>query len=341
MRNPIFASCRALAGRALVGSAAVTLVAVTLAGCGTPAGRAVTTSELTRSPQQLAEADAASMLAAFRPPPGALPSGRLAVSALAAPPEMAATPDLVIRTGWWHVGGKPQAIIDWVKAHGPAGYSAAGGGSVGEPDDPAVRFTVFSLPPVAQVISQRWLLVSVAQYGEASGGNGGVVPPGASTAGGSGGVVPPGASTAIRVDVEVAWLPSKPTTERIPADAQVVTLAPLPGLGPQSQRPAATGNRPVTITDPAKVAAIAAVVDGLPLFPPGTYSCPADFGTGIQLTFRASVHGPVLAVVTDDNSGCGTVSVTISGWSMPALWHGEQLAQQALAIAGVHWPGIN
>jgi hypothetical protein len=283
--------------------------AVALAGCsgvGHDTGDAITVAHLSQSPAQLAESDAASMLAAFVPPPGAVRSAPIMV--LPSPPELPATPDGVLRTGWWYVAGQPSAELAWVRAHRPSGFSlgAWGGGS-------AEEFVEFSLPPVPGVLTQRSLIVSVAGDG-------------------------PG-RTAIRADAEVDWEPAKPAGERIPVTAEVVTISQVPGISMLTGKPAAASSRPVTVTDPAKVARIAAVVDGLPLFPPGTWSCPSDTGKGIKLTFRAWVRGPVLAVVTGDDAGCGGVSVTVGRRSMPALWHGAQLQQQVLAIAGIRWRG--
>jgi hypothetical protein len=283
---------------------AAVATAVVLAGCGHATGETITVAHISQSPAQLAESDAASMLAAFVPPPGAVRSGPISVHTLASPPEWSATPDRVLRTGWWHVAGQPAAELAWVREHRPSGMSL----SVWTD-----QFIQFSLPAVPGVLTQRWLIVSVAGDG-------------------------PGA-TAIRVDAEVDWEPARPPGERIPAAARAVTIAQIPGMNGLTGKPAAPSSRPVTITGLAKVARIAAVVDGLPLFPPGTWSCPSDTGQGIKLTFRAWAGGPVLAVVSGDDGGCGGVSVTVGGRSMPALWHGAQLQQQVLAIAGIRWPG--
>ena len=90
------------------------------------------------------------------------------------------------------------------------------------------------------------------------------------------------------------------------------------------------------------MARIAAVIDGLPRFPDGTFSCPADFGGQMRLTFSASPGGPALARLTAQYGGCGSVSVRIGGRDMPALTEdpdsGPPLQQQVLAIAGVSWP---
>jgi hypothetical protein len=142
------------------------------------------------------------------------------------------------------------------------------------------------------------------------------------------------------VDAQVVWLPARPAAERIPPDARVVTVTPVFGLQPD--RKLEPLDPAFTVTDPAKVARIAAVIDGLALFPDGTFSCPASFGAEMRLTFRTSLKGPVVAWLTAEYGGCGVVSVSIGGKSMPALsdytGSGPQLQQRVLAIAGVRWP---
>jgi hypothetical protein len=70
----------------------------------------------------------------------------------------------------------------------------------------------------------------------------------------------------------------------------------------------------VTVTDPAQVRRIVALVDGLPLAPPGgDFSCPADSGATLVLTFRTQPGGPALAVAEPGLEGCEVVSFTIGG----------------------------
>ena len=234
---------------------------------------------------------------------------------------------MVTATRWWTAPGRPTAVLTWIRAHIPEGFSPAGSGSGGysppggvasvpEPavQDPETWFDWFSLPVVTGVLTQRWLLVTVAAHG--------------------------GGQTAIRVDAQVVWLPARPAAERIPPDAEVVTVTPVFGLQPDKKLEPL--DPAFTVTSPAKVAAIAGVIDGLPLFPPGTFSCPADFGGQMRLTFRTSPGGPVVARLTAEYGGCGVVSVSIGGRSMPALSDylasGQPLQQRVLAIAGVSWP---
>ena len=96
-----------------------------------------------------------------------------------------------------------------------------------------------------------------------------------------------------------------------------------PGRGPGGNRlgPANQGGRkppkPVTITDQATVRKLTALVNGLALFPPGAFNCPADFGGNLVLTFRAGPRAPALAVATADLSGCDGVDLTIGGKPQP------------------------
>ena len=313
---------------------AVACVAVALSGCGTqhagsPAAAVAAhgvAPPTAGSPRQRATADAAQIIASFPRPPGAVRSRRTTSPLLTAPEELAVTPDVVTATQWWTARGQPTAVLAWVRAHIPAGFSLGGQGSGGY-NPPGVRpgpepsiqhtetwFDQFSLPVVAGVLTERWLLVTVA-------------------AGRSG-------QTAIRVDAQVVWLPARSAAERIPPDARVVTVAPVFGLQPDKKLEPL--DPAFTVTNPAKVAGIAAAINGLTLFPPGMFSCPIDFGAEMRLTFRTSRRGPVVARVTAQYGGCGVVSVSIGGRSMPALsdytGSGQQLQQRVLAIAGVRWP---
>jgi hypothetical protein len=199
-------------------------------------------------------------------------------------------------------------VLAWVGAHLPPGFTpAVTGGGGGSWTD------VFALPPVPGVLTQRWLVVLA---------------------------VADGGQTAIRADAQVVWLPARPAPERIPQDAAVVTVTPYFGLYPNPR--VERLDRAFTVTDPAKVTRIAAVIDGLARFPDGTFSCPADFGGQMRLAFSTSPGGPVVARLTVPYGGCGSVSVRIRGRDMPALTEypdsGPPLPQQVLTIAGVSWP---
>ena len=124
-----------------------------------------------------------------------------------------------------------------------------------------------------------------------------------------------GAKTAVRVDAQVTWQPARPAREQVPAAAKAVTISMDLGLNQAGQQPPKT----VTITDPAKVGELKALINGLPLTPPGRFNCPAGFGGNLVLTFRAHPGGPALAVATAVLSGCGEADLTIGGKSQPTL----------------------
>jgi hypothetical protein len=63
----------------------------------------------------------------------------------------------------------------------------------------------------------------------------------------------------------------------------------------------------VTVTDAAKAQDAYAATLALPVFPPGTYACPFDFGVTYQLTFLLA-NGSSLGVIADP-TGCQNVSI--------------------------------
>jgi hypothetical protein len=255
-------------------------------------------------------------MASFPRPPGAVRTGPIAsLSQSGARP---ITPDLASVQRWWRVPGRPQEVLAWIRAHLPPGFTPAGTGtSTGNASGSGVRSAswtdMFALPAVPEVLIQRELVLLAVRSGS---------------------------QTAIRVDAQVVWLPARPGAERVPPTASVLTVTPVFGLNPSPR--AERLDRAFTVTDPAQVARIAAVVNGLPRSPAGAFSCPADSGAQMRLTFSIGPGGPVVARLTAEYGGCGTVSVRIGGRDMPALSEyprsGPPLPQQVLAIAGVSWP---
>ena len=245
-------------------------------------------------------------MASFPRPPGAVRTGPIA--SLAQPGERPATPDLASLTRWWQVPGRPQGVLAWIGAHLPSGYSPDGTGRGN-----GSWIDTFALPAVPGVLTERELVVlAVHDRGQ----------------------------TAIRVDAQVVWLPARSAAERIPAGVTTITVTPVFGFNrnPRARRL----DHALTVTDPAKVARIVALVNGLTRFPDGTFSCPADFGGQMRLTFFTRPGRPAAAQLIAEYAGCGVVSVRIGGRAMPALSEypqsGPRLPQRVLAIAGVSWP---
>jgi hypothetical protein len=313
--------------------AAMTLaafVALTTAGCGatnppattqarqaahtgrpSPAG-SVAAPSLT--PRQRAHDDALAILKSFAVPPGSrrvqsppLVSGGV----LRQPAQTPAAQDLVDQAAWLIAPSTPGSVLGWEERHIPREFKLDGAVTTDGP--PGVQPTLtdtFSLPPVAGVLDSRQLLVEVVRDGD---------------------------GTAIRVDAQVTWLPVRPASERIPARSATVTIALNLGLLHVKKRPP----QPVTITDPAKVSQLAALINGLPLTAPGIKHCGNDIADNLTLTFRASPQGPPLAVAVANLSGCEGVGLTIGGKPQPGLDgvlpDGAAIALQILTTADLNW----
>jgi hypothetical protein len=200
------------------------------------------------------------------------------------------------------VPGRPQEVLAWEQAHLPRRFMP------GDEDfGPPSWDRTFSLSPVPGVLNARDMVVEVAGAGSGQ--------------------------TAIRVDAQVSWQPPRPASERVPPATRVVTITQLPSLGPHARRPPA----PVTITAPAVVRRLAALVDNLQLstIGPGA-SCPASLGGGIRLTFLARADGPPLAVAQGP-AACGTVEFSADGKRQPALQITDSFIPQVLKLADLHW----
>jgi hypothetical protein len=301
--------------------------AVALAGCGSqgvgsPASPASPSPAQTAStaahaagPRQRADADAARIIADFRRPPGAVRTGL--IESLDNPAVGIGNADVVTATRWWRVPGQPRAVLSWISAHLPPGFTPDGSGSATFRDSSGALIEsqgdAFALAPVPGVLPQRQLVVTA---------------------------MPDRGETALRTDAQVAWLPARPAAERIPSGVRAVTVTPVFGLNPDPARDRL--DRAFTVTDPAAVARLVALADALTVYPPGVRSCPASFGGAMRLAFTDRPGGRVLARFTAQYGGCGVVSVSIDGKPEPPLstytTSGPLVQDRVLAIAGVRWP---
>lgn len=134
--------------------------------------------------------------------------------------------------------------------------------------------------------------------------------------------------------------PAKPAAEHLP-DSKFLTVALqiVPGSATST-----TGQRSVTVTDPAKIAQVAAEINALPTLAshPKMY-CPMLIdGPYLVLSFRDSVSGPVLALVRLEPRASGVcgpgVQVTVGGVTMPQL---DDSAQPKLYGDLVQQSGLN
>jgi hypothetical protein len=145
---------------------------------------------------------------------------------------------------------------------------------------------------------------------------------------------------AVGVAIGLAVWPSGPAAAgTIASGARVVTVTPVFGRDPNVSRHHL--DHAFTITDPAKVARIAAIINGLAPFPPGMLSCAVDNGAAMRLTFRTSLGGRAVATVLATYTGCPGIS-SPDAPNMPFLEDntssGQQVQQLVLGLAGVRWP---
>ena len=135
------------------------------------------------------------------------------------------------------------------------------------------------------------------------------------------------------------WPSGRAAAGTIPPGARVVTVTPVFGRDPSTGRH--NLDRAFTITDPAKVARIAAIINGLVPFPAGVLSCAEDNGAAMRLTFRTNLGGPAVATVFATYTGCSGIAGPDAP-DMPFLEDytssGQQVQQLVLATAGVRWP---
>jgi len=260
--------------------------------------------------RQRAEADAAAILRSFAVPPGGhrltgppnLPGGALKTPAS----YLEATSEVHV-TGFWEAPGDPQALLAWEQDHLTARFT------LGDADfGPPVWDRDFELAPEGALVT-RELDVEVASAG--------------------------GGRTGIRVDAWVAWQPPRSAGSLIPSAAKTVTIAELSDGGPADPAGPAAERlpAPVTITNPATVRGLAALIDGLlPSTIPPDASCPVSLGPFLSLTFRARSGGPAVAIVQTDQP-CGEVTLTVRGEQQPALQNGPALDGRILKLAALSW----
>ena len=150
--------------------------------------------------------------------------------------------------------------------------------------------------------------------------------------------------TAIAVTAAVAigltvWASFDAAAATVPPGATVMTVTPVFGSDPNISRHHL--DHVFTITDPAKVAQVAGIINGLASFPIGELSCAEGNGAAMKMTFKSSPGGVTIATVLATYTGCPRVW-NLAAQDMPYLVDqtnsGQQVQQLVLSIAGVRWP---
>ncbi|MGH3149242.1 MAG: hypothetical protein ACRDOB_00720 [Streptosporangiaceae bacterium] len=255
------------------------------------------------------------MLCEFAVPPGARRLAHIPDVLGDTPEPLPGPADQVERVQFWQVPGSPLDVLAWEKLHVRQALAFLGRGYGSRGATPVEWDDGYDLPAVpgqaspSGQIDSRTMTVSAARAEKGR--------------------------TDLEVLVLVSWIPPRPAAEGVPSAAQAVTIAVKSDMNLHVTPPA-----PVTVTDPARVRRIVALVDGLPLSPRGGFSCPADGGATLVLTFRAQPGGPALAVAEPGLEGCEMVSFTIGGQPQPTLGSldgGRLFAASVARIAGLPW----
>ena len=321
LAGTLLAPALALAGCAVAHSPATAASRAAAATAHRPAATVL-------QPRQRAEADAAAILAAFVVPPGARklpgpPTGQ--ASQMKDITESSASPNWIDKAGFWQVRGDPQQVLAWTAGH--VGRSHTDGGLItslpvqGRPETVWERDYV--LPPVPGVEDTRELSVEVADAG--------------------------GGQAAIRVDAQVTWLPARQASQMVPPAATAIEMSVIPDPDLNRQPP-----KSAAVTSPAAVRRITAMVNALPVFPPGQRECGLGRGEveALVLTFLSAPRGRVLATAYVSTEGCQPALLAVGSqkitsdtrtWNAPGVtelgepYRGRALAGTILNTAGSKW----
>jgi len=297
---------------------AIALAAVVLtAGCATTTsviGHAAPIASLAQASNAdrhaTAQSDAASHLAAFVPPTGALQlHGRPAgADALATDPGTSGR-STSRATSWWELSSSkaPAAVVAAVAV--PAG--ATPGDSWGTGGTTVDTWTMsFDWPVVGHVLISRQLLVTGMRLGD---------------------------KVVLRVDGETTWVPPRPKDSLIPPGVASIVMTfkrPVFGPDPGTLKP----YDPITVTDPAQIETVVDLIDAAPVDPYPVHPCPYAGGGELTLDFRSVTHGVIAHAVATIN-GCDDIYLQI-GRSQTAMTGGRDLTNAVIAALDLPWQRV-
>lgn len=275
--------------RLLAVTSAVWLMAVAgvLEGCSaaTPAGtQAVrSTSPATAAHKRAAIADSKRLLAGVVAPSGAV----VRSSGTGTGPHsklLTAAFASAVAYRTWTVSRTPSVVLSHVVARLPAPSKLVGSGS-GGPDPRSVSRT-YQWPAVAGVLGLRQLQLTVT-----------------SRAGGG---------TLLSAKSQSQWLVARARSERIPAEVHDIQVTDgVPGRAPFVSR---------HVTNQAKVHALVALIDSLPIVQPGAVHCPSETvgAPVVTVAFRGGAGDHTLARARVSPSADVSFPTYLVGWSCVA-----------------------
>ena len=218
-----------------------------------------------------------------------------------------ASPDLVLLTEWWSYAGTPQQALAWIRTHGPSG-TTPGADALGAAGNSTGALS-YDRPANSQ-LGQRSLEITFDGTGT---------------------------RTVLRTDAVVMWLPVRPAGATIPDSVTRITLVATPGgqFGRGTRRTVVLP----TVTDPAVIAKIVKLLNGLPLPADASTSCPADTGADLRLSFYPGNGTTPVAVADVHVGGCAGVALSVHGGPQNVGLDGRMgVASTVLSLAGATFP---
>lgn len=274
-----------------------------------------------------AQLDADALLASYRPPPGSIPLVRVPTGPwIGGPPSSPATSEMLDVARGWRTPGNMVSVIAWTTAQARSDWSVVETGESGQSPrgqappthnghpniaDVKSRYIVFSLPIHGSALESRQILVKDAPRG-------------------------PNEVT-LRIDVQVVWIPTRPTWSYVSRGATSVTATVWSGTNRFDQPWRGTnriGPWTKTSSDPSTVASLRRLVNAMSLSTGGVTSCPADLGQPFRLEFK----GPNIAPVTVSGltAECGGIDLGVPGHRRLDMWDADRRVVLAIeALAGV------
>jgi len=275
------------------------ILAALIAGCVATAD-AHAAAASTRGANRTAAIKAATALVTRVPPPAGARRERTEPAGdgglLAAPPDAPASRALIDRHVLYVIDEPLSDVQHYYDGRRPARVRQVASGSASGPRAPAnLNMTWAWATKPAGLVSRQTVIEMVALAGGVTG---------------------------IRVDAQVIYRVPRPAGEQVPAGVtQVDITRAAPGRTPDLSR---------TVTSPAQVHAIVAMIDRLPIVQPNDIACPVQLAgiPVVTFSFRAGPDGPSLASaaeqadVTEPTGACDALTFATGSRAWPSLLHG-------------------
>lgn len=248
-----------------------------------------------------ARRDTQRILGMLQLPPGAMRSATVPAGsdgALNHPAQVSAGAQQVDAHAFWVLAGTPSTVMAYVRAHPPA----RGTLSFSASGNTGFLAEGFGFRPVTGVLSSRQLMVSAAPLADGMVG--------------------------VRADGQDIWVTPRPAWDRVPAGVASILITP-------SVNGAVSGVK--TVTSTADIRTIVRLVNRLPLFPKGAFSCPAGFAETVQLQF-SSASGAVLASALESPTGCASVTLSVGSRRGPVLSDNPSVSAELQRLGLLHLP---